>query len=67
MERLGTDHTKHGFDLAALLVALGALAQWLPALAAALTIIWYTIRIYEWAEKRWGRDASDTGDNGGGV
>lgn len=59
-----TDHAKHGFDLAALLVAVGALAQWLPAIAALVSIVWYGIRIYEWAEKRWSRHAPDARNPG---
>lgn len=39
--------TKHALDLASLGVVLGTLMQWLPPLAAMLTIVWTLIRIYE--------------------
>ena len=39
---------KHTVDAASALVAFGALMQWLPVLASALTIVWYLIRIGEW-------------------
>jgi len=34
------------------MLALATLAQILPALAAALSCIWYAIRIYEWIAKK---------------
>jgi len=38
---------KQGGDIAAATVTVGTLAQWLPAIAAAFTIIWTVLRIYE--------------------
>lgn len=47
---------KHVTDLAAagaaLLSVLHALPEILAACASLLTIIWYTIRLFEWAGKR---------------
>lgn len=34
-------------DVASASIAVGALFQWLPAVAALLTIIWTGLRIYE--------------------
>lgn len=42
-----TDHIKATIDGASLVVTLGAIAQWLPAVAAVFSIIWTVIRIYE--------------------
>lgn len=39
-------------DAAAGLSALGAVAGWLPEVAALLAIIWTGIRIYEWSRVR---------------
>lgn len=39
-------------DIAALTITIGTLVQWLPAAAAALTIIWTALRIYEWVANR---------------
>lgn len=50
-------------DVAAGATVVGALMQWLPPIAAALSIVWLTIRLYEWA--RWvrggrkGKEGSD--------
>lgn len=38
---------KHIGDMAAVGVTVGSLAQWLPPLAALVTIVWTLIRIYE--------------------
>lgn len=47
---------KHVTDLAAasaaLLSVLHALPEILAACASFLTIVWYTVRLIEWAEKR---------------
>ena len=40
-------HTKHLLDAASLLTVIATLASWLPAIAAALSIVWTAIRIYE--------------------
>ena len=36
-------------DITAGIVVVGALVQWLPPMAAFLSIIWLVIRIGEWA------------------
>lgn len=38
---------KHVLDGSAIAVTLGALMDWLPAVAAGLSIVWTGIRIYE--------------------
>lgn len=38
---------KHILDIAAIGAWIGALAGWLPAIAAALSIVWTVIRICE--------------------
>jgi hypothetical protein len=39
--------TKHVLDGLSLLTVLGTLVDWLPAVAALLSIIWTLLRIYE--------------------
>jgi hypothetical protein len=39
--------TKHFLDGLSLLTVLGTLMDWLPAVAALLSIIWTVLRIYE--------------------
>jgi hypothetical protein len=39
--------TKHVLDGLSLITVLGTLMNWLPAVAALLSIIWTSIRIYE--------------------
>jgi hypothetical protein len=46
------DDAKTALDIAAGANAALALMQWLPPLAALLTIIWTAIRIYEWFKGR---------------
>ena len=41
------EHTKHAIDWASLSIAFGTLLQVLPSIAAALSIVWSVIRIYE--------------------
>lgn len=41
------DHTKHLIDWTSIGIALGTLIQVLPSIAAALSIVWSVIRIYE--------------------
>jgi hypothetical protein len=43
------DSTKTSIDVASIGVGISALVDWLPAIAAAFTIIWTAIRIYETA------------------
>ena len=45
-----TEHhetTKHVVDAFSVLTMLGTLMQWLPSVAALVTIVWTSIRIYE--------------------
>lgn len=39
--------TKHVLDGLSLVTVLGTLMDWLPAVAAILSIIWTSLRIYE--------------------
>tara|TARA_R110000782_G_scaffold35428_1_gene84711 strand:- start:385 stop:537 length:153 start_codon:yes stop_codon:yes gene_type:complete len=48
-----TDNIKTTVDISSLFVAWASLIDWLPALAALLSIIWTGIRIYEWAKLKW--------------
>lgn len=41
------ENLKYGGDALSAAVVVGTLAQWLPAVAALLTIIWTAIRIFE--------------------
>ena len=41
------EHTKHVIDWTSVGIMLGSLVQILPSIAAALSIIWTLIRIYE--------------------
>ena len=41
------EHTKHVIDYTSIGVAFGSLLQWLPSVAAILSIVWTLIRIYE--------------------
>lgn len=47
-----TETTKHAIDVAAGTTGLGAFIGWLPDIAAFLTIIWLSFRIYDWIENR---------------
>lgn len=42
-----SDTTKHVVDAASLFTVLGTLVDFLPAVAAAFTIVWTLIRIWE--------------------
>lgn len=42
-----TEGTKTAVDAVSVFTVVGALNEWLPPLAAAFTIIWTGIRIYE--------------------
>jgi len=46
------EHTKHVLDTVSGLTAFGAIMNFLPAIAALLSIIWYCIRIYEWINSK---------------
>jgi DMSO reductase anchor subunit len=49
LEKLNSinEHTKHAIDWASVSIAFGTLLQVLPSIAAALSIVWSVIRIYE--------------------
>jgi hypothetical protein len=57
------EHTKSIIDWTSVGVAFGSLLQILPSIAAALSILWTVIRIYEtktvqgWIKKRSKKDA----------
>jgi len=42
------DFHKDLFDAASLALVIGTLAEWLPPIAAAISIVWTCIRIREW-------------------
>lgn len=46
------EHTKHIVDTVSGVTVLGTIMKFLPAIAALLSIIWYLIRIYEWARSK---------------
>lgn len=39
---------KNALDVASVGVVLGGIAGWLPVIAAALSVVWFGIRIYEY-------------------
>lgn len=41
--------TKEALDLASGLTVFGAVLDYMPEIAAALGILWYIIRMFEWA------------------
>ena len=43
---------KHGADASAAAVALGSFFELLPPVAALLSVIWLSIQIFSWVEKR---------------
>ena len=47
-----SETTKHAVDAASLFTVLGTLVDLLPAVAAAFTIVWTLIRIWETATVR---------------
>ena len=46
------DNVKHIADGVAAVAAFGTLVQFLPPLASLLTVIWMSLRIYDWLEAR---------------
>ena len=46
------EHTKHVLDTVSGVTAFGAIMKLLPAIAAVLSIVWYCIRIFEWARSK---------------
>jgi hypothetical protein len=51
LNQLG-DNVKHIADGIAAAAAFGTLLQFLPPLASLLTIVWMSLRIYDWFEAR---------------
>jgi hypothetical protein len=49
---INTETVKHTGDGLAAFVTIASVVEWLPPLAALLTIIWTALRIYEWVEGR---------------
>jgi hypothetical protein len=47
------EHTKHVLDTISGFTVLGTVMKFLPAIAAILSIVWYCIRIYEWARSKY--------------
>jgi molybdenum cofactor biosynthesis enzyme len=41
------EQTKHIGDVVSIATVAGTLMEWLPAIAAGLTVVWTLIRIYE--------------------
>jgi len=54
MTQEGVEGLKTAADVGAGATVLGTFLGYLPEAAGALTILWYLIRLYEWAEKRFG-------------
>ena len=46
------EHTKHILGTVSGVTVLGTVMKFLPAIAAILSIVWYCIRIYEWARSK---------------
>ena len=44
---MNTDHIKSAADVGAVAVWLASMAQWLPAVASMLSILWILLRIIE--------------------
>ncbi|MFA7597014.1 MAG: hypothetical protein WCY92_11730 [Novosphingobium sp.] len=55
-----SDSAKHAIDAVSIGTGVAALVQWLPSIAAILTIIWTALRIYETRtiQRLLGRDES---------
>lgn len=43
---------KHLLDAAAAFITIGALVQYLPPAAAALSMVWVSIQIFTWVRRR---------------
>lgn len=52
LDHLG-EGAKHLLDFLSISVAVGTLVNFLPSLAALLTIVWTGLRIYDWVDARW--------------
>ncbi len=51
LDHIGTA-AKHALDLFSITIAIGAIVQLLPPLAAGFTILWTGLQIYGWFETR---------------
>jgi hypothetical protein len=48
------DHVKSAFDISSFAIVGATLVEWLPAVAALLSIVWSLIRLWETATvKKW--------------
>lgn len=47
-----TDNHKHLMDTGAAIIAGVSLVGWLPSIAAALSIVWTAMRIYDWVQAK---------------
>jgi hypothetical protein len=47
-----TEHVKVSIDVSAAAVAWGSFLSYLPDVAAALSIVWTVLRLWEWYRKR---------------
>lgn len=50
-----SEQIKLAGDALAVTTTVAALLKWLPAIAAAASLIYTALRIYEWCERRWRR------------
>jgi hypothetical protein len=50
------EQLKHSMDSLSLFATIGTLIGWLPAIACVLSIVWTSIRIYEWAADKFWRN-----------
>ena len=46
------EHLKVSIDVSAMAVAWGSFLSYLPDVAAALSIVWTVLRLWEWLKKR---------------
>ncbi len=46
------DFNKDMIDAASMALVIGTLAEWLPPVAAAISIVWTCLRIYGWWKGR---------------
>lgn len=58
LDTLGSG-TKHLLDLVAAFIAVGAVVQYLPPLAAGFTVVWCGLQIFGWFEARWKKRGDD--------
>jgi hypothetical protein len=64
LDHIGTG-TKHLLDLFSVTIAIGAVVQLLPPLAAAFTIVWTGLQIYGWfSRKSWRAEVKEAAQAG---